>query len=98
MKTFSTAEGLTVALTASIGLGQAPDAFTQAPARLSSLTLDDVRAAAAKYLAPESMRYVVVGDLARLRGQLSDLGWGPIEVREDPDVPLRSSSSSPPRH
>jgi predicted Zn-dependent peptidase len=98
MKSYSTAEDLTTALTTSIGLGQAPDAFSQAPARLSSLTLDEVRAAAAKHFSPEAMRYVVVGDFAKLRASLSELGWGPIEVREEPDVGPRSPPASGPRN
>lgn len=48
---------------------------------VSAAAAADVRRAAAAYLDPERMKVVIVGDWSRLRRQLVELGWGPIELR-----------------
>jgi len=47
--------------------------LTQYAERVSSVTADDVRNAAGKYLVPEEMSLVVVGDLSQVRPQLETL-------------------------
>jgi zinc protease len=44
--------------------------------------LEDVRAVANKYLAPERMITVAVGDRAKIEPELTRLGLGAIEVRD----------------
>lgn len=50
---------------------------------VSAATAADVHRAAAAYLEPDKMKIVVIGDWSRLRGQLVELGWGPIELRSE---------------
>jgi predicted Zn-dependent peptidase len=49
--------------------------------RLLAVTPDDVRRVAARYLDPDRMKVVVIGDWSKLRDLLVGLAWGPIEVR-----------------
>ena len=63
-------------------LGEPVEAVRERPRRLAQLTSADVRAAASKYLDAERMRVVIVGDWTKLKGPLSALGWGPIELRD----------------
>lgn len=63
------------------------------PATEASMTVKDVNAAARRYLDVDRMRVVVVGDLSALREPLSALGWGPIEVLDDPAAPERPRGS-----
>jgi hypothetical protein len=49
--------------------------------RLTQVTRDAVKAAAAKYLDADRVRIVVVGDGAALKEPLAALGWGAVEQR-----------------
>ena len=62
--------------------GLSLQSLAEHPARLAAVTADSVRAAAGRYLKPERMHVVVVGDWAALRAPLSALGWGQIELRD----------------
>jgi zinc protease len=62
--------------------GLSPDDVTKHTARIEAVTPDDVRRVAARYLDPDRMKVVVVGDWSKIRQQLVDLGWGPVEVRD----------------
>jgi predicted Zn-dependent peptidase len=57
------------------------DDATKRAARILAVTSDDVHRVAARYLDPDRMKIVVVGDWAKLRDRLKGLAWGPIEVR-----------------
>jgi predicted Zn-dependent peptidase len=48
--------------------------------RLSRITADDVAAAARKYLVPEKMTTLIVGDLDKIHGSLPGLGLGPHQL------------------
>ncbi|MGH7434426.1 MAG: hypothetical protein ACRENE_01995, partial [Polyangiaceae bacterium] len=65
-----------------IGRGQSEEELAAEESRMVGLTVDAVRAAAARYFDHARMRVVVVGDLAALRAPLGALGWGPIELRD----------------
>lgn len=53
------------------------------PARIGALSLDQVNAAARKYLHPDRLAIVVVGDKAAIRADLEKLNLGPVvEVDE----------------
>ena len=58
------------------------DYYTRLPGMYSGIRLEDVRTAAAKYIAPAKMITVAVGDLARIAPELRKLDLGPIEIRE----------------
>jgi zinc protease len=66
--------------------------------RIASVSAEDVRAAAAKYFDRTRMRVVVVGNLDALREPLTQLGWGPIEVRDAAGdiVPTKGAKAAAP--
>ncbi|KFC67841.1 pitrilysin family protein [Massilia sp. LC238] len=67
------------------------DYYARLPAQLSGVTAAQVQAAARKYLAPERMKVVAVGDRKRILPQLQPLGLGTVEVRDsDGQLPRRA--------
>jgi len=58
------------------------DEFATRPARIEKVTRDDVRRVAEKYLDPDAMRIIVVGDAAAVKAQLADLGLGELRIEE----------------
>ena len=58
------------------------DYYARLPAQLASVSAAQVQAAAQKYLAPEKLIVVGVGDKARIEPQLETLKLGPIEWRD----------------
>ena len=66
---------------APLALHNLPDTyFEDFVPRLSRITADDVAAAARKYLVPEKMTTLIVGDLDKIHGSLSGLGLGPHQL------------------
>jgi zinc protease len=58
------------------------DYYRTLPAQFSRVTAQDALAAARKYLTPEQMIVVAVGDRARIGPQLDKLKLGPAQVRD----------------
>jgi zinc protease len=58
------------------------DYYTQLPARLAAVTAADVQAAAKRYLDPQRLMVVAVGDRKKIGPQLDKLKLGPVEVRD----------------
>jgi zinc protease len=58
------------------------DYYARLPMLFSGVGLEDVRAVAKKYLAPERMITVAVGDRAKIEPELSKLGLGAMEIRD----------------
>jgi zinc protease len=58
------------------------DYYTGLPAQFTRVSAQDVLAAARKYLVPDQMIVVAVGDQARIAPQLQKLKLGPGEVRD----------------
>ncbi len=56
------------------------DYWDHYPAHLASVTADDVKRVARKYLDPDQLQIVAVGDAALLKGALAE--WGEVEVEE----------------
>lgn len=50
------------------------------PAEIDAVTAADVRRVATKYLNPDSLIVVAVGDRARIQPEIEKLGWGPVQV------------------
>jgi predicted Zn-dependent peptidase len=62
---------------AQLALHELPDSyFEEFVAKLQAVTLDEVAAAAQRYLDPERMTAVVVGDLEKIGDSIADLGLG----------------------
>jgi len=58
------------------------DYYSHLPALLSGVAAQDVQAAAKKYLSPEKMIVVAVGDRAKIEPGLAKLGLGAVEIRD----------------
>lgn len=57
------------------------DYYTKYPARLSAVTADQVRAVAERYIVPEKLIVIAVGDKSKIEPELARLMLGPSEVR-----------------
>ncbi len=64
------------------------DYYTKLGARLSAVTADDVKSAAEKYVVPEKMIVIAVGDRARIAGELQKLNLGAVETRGPDGMPV----------
>jgi zinc protease len=73
----ATQAGLASTLSGFSAFGLGLDWIADHPARLLATTVDDVSAAAARFLAPTAFTSVLVGDAATVRGPLAALG--PVE-------------------
>ena len=60
----------------------AADYYEKLPGRLSSVTASDAEEAAKKYLHPDQMILICVGDRAKIEPQLTKLDLGAIEFRD----------------
>jgi zinc protease len=61
--------------------GLPPDDVPKRAPRYVALTSGDLQRAAARYVDPDRMKIVVVGDWSKIRGEVEALGWGPVELR-----------------
>jgi zinc protease len=78
----ATQAGLASTLSALIGVGLGLDWLRSHPRQLAGVTLEQVSAAARKYLAPAGMVTVVLGEAAGIADGLGALG--PVELSEAP--------------
>ncbi|HWL86557.1 MAG TPA: hypothetical protein VNO21_12190, partial [Polyangiaceae bacterium] len=79
----STNDGLATGAAQAIAMGTGLDSIAEYPARIMAVTPDDVRRAANRYLARESLRLVVGGPAAMLP-PMRNLGLGPVETMSSP--------------
>ena len=78
---------------AQLALHDLPDSyFEEFVPRLEAVTLDEVAAAAQRYLDPERMATVIVGDHDRVGETLDVLGLGPAQTVAAADLRVRSYS------
>jgi zinc protease len=64
------------------------DYYSKLPARMSAVTADDVKAAAEKYVVPEKLIVIAVGDRARIASELQKLNLGAVETRGADGMPV----------
>src|SRR5206468_2191590 len=69
-------------LGALVAVGLPADEYRKVDADLQRLTSADLKRVADRYLDPDHVTIVVVGDLAKVRPAIEKLGLGPIEVRD----------------
>jgi zinc protease len=63
------------------------DYFEKLPDRLNAVTVEDAEAAAQKYLHPDQLILICVGDRAKIEPELEKLDLGAIEIRDaDGDI------------
>ncbi len=81
---FETA-GETAGTLASLAIQGLPlDELATRPSRITKITAEDVKRVAEKYLRPELMRVIVVGDASVVEKDLAGLDLGGVEVRKAP--------------
>ncbi|MDI3291717.1 pitrilysin family protein [Polyangium sp. 15x6] len=81
---FETA-GETAGTLASLSVQGLPlDELATRPSRISKISAEDVKRVAEKYLRPDQMRVIVVGDAAVVEKELAALDLGGVEVRKAP--------------
>jgi zinc protease len=64
------------------------DYYTKLPARLSAVDAAQVKSAAEKYVVPEKLIVIAVGDRARISAELQKLNLGAIEMRGSDGMPV----------
>jgi zinc protease len=65
------------------------DYYRTLPARIDAVTVADVRRAAEKYLSPDSMIIVAVGDRSKIEEEMKKLNLGAIEIRDLEGQPVK---------
>jgi zinc protease len=86
---FETNEGIGASLADTFVYGLPLDYYSRLPAQFARVTAQEALAAARKYLAPERMVVVAVGDRAKIAPQLDALKLGAPELRDSDGQPLR---------
>ena len=82
---FESAWGVNAQLSDLWTFGLPLDYYTKLPARIEGVTSADAQAAAAKYVHPENLLVIAVGDKSKIESGLKDLKLGPVEEwRERP--------------
>jgi zinc protease len=79
---FEASYGAAGALSEIFMYGLAPDYFGTLPERLNAVTAQDAQAVAKKYLHPDQMILICVGDRAKIEPELVKLDLGAIEFRD----------------
>jgi zinc protease len=67
------------------GFGYPVDFQAQNASRVAAMTLEQFKHLAGKYLTPDAMQYVVVGDAATQAERLGDIGFGATVILEGED-------------
>ena len=86
---FETAGAVLGSLITSARYGRPLDYAATLTERYEGLTLDELQAAADEVVHPESLIWVVVGDLSEIRSQVEAVGIAPIEIWNDDGQPVR---------
>jgi zinc protease len=79
---FEASTGVAGALSQLSLYGLSPDYFEKLPERLNAVTVADAEAAAQRYLQPDQMILICVGDRAKIEPELVKLNLGAIEHRD----------------
>ena len=77
---FETSSTVTTTTTNLFIFGLPIDYYARAQARFSSVTAAQVASAARTYFVPDKMLYIVVGDRAKIEGEIQKLNMGALEV------------------
>lgn len=76
---FEAAQGVNAQLADLWLFGLPQDYYTKLPAQIEAVTSADAQAAAEKYVHPENLLVIAVGDKSKIEGGLKDLKLGPVE-------------------
>ena len=79
---FETSSGEAGALSELFVYQLARDYFSKLPDQLNTVTAEDTEAVAKKYLHPDQLILVCVGDRAKIEPELVKLDLGAVEIRD----------------
>lgn len=85
---FETASAVLNSLITSARYGRPLDYAATLTEKYEALTLPEIQEAANEYVHPGSMTWIIVGDLAQIRDQVTALNIGPVEVWNDDGQPV----------
>ncbi|HXE90453.1 MAG TPA: pitrilysin family protein [Terriglobales bacterium] len=69
--------------------------YSELPKAVDEVTAADVRRVAQKYLTPEHMIVVSVGDRSKIQPEIEKLGLGTVEVRDLDGNPVQTAQATP---
>jgi zinc protease len=85
---FETSGAVLGSLLSSARFGRPLDYAATLTEKYEALTLDQLRAAATNVIHPNSLIWIIVGDLDEIRGQVEQLNIAPIEIWNDEGQPV----------
>ncbi|MFO7288068.1 MAG: pitrilysin family protein [Gammaproteobacteria bacterium] len=91
---FETAGAVLGSLVTSARYGRPLDFAATLTERYEALTLEDLQSAAQDIVHPESLVWIVVGDLRQIREPVEALGIAPIEIWNDDGEPIAPSGAA----
>ncbi|GGY24359.1 M16 family metallopeptidase [Pseudoduganella albidiflava] len=86
---FETINALESAALETINLGLPEDYWANYAAGMRSLSAPQLAGAAAKFIRPDDVVWLVVGDLKKIEPRIRELGWGDIVVLDSDGNPAR---------
>ena len=86
---FGTLDALEGAALSTVNLGLADDYWNRYAAGVRGLSEQQLGAAAGKFVRPDEVVWVVIGDLRRIEAGVRSLGWGEVTVVDADGKPIR---------
>ncbi len=86
---FSTLDALESAGLSAVNLGLADDYWSKYAANVRALTPQQLGAASIKFIKPDEVVWMVIGDLRKIEAGVRSLGWGEVSVVDADGKPLR---------
>jgi len=86
---FETINALEAAALESVNLALPDDYWSRYAANVRALTEPQLAAAALKFVQPDSLTWIVIGDLRKVEPRIRALGWGDVTVLDNDGRPVR---------
>jgi zinc protease len=86
---FATLDALEGAAVASVNLGLPDDYWSRYADNVRALSAPQLAAAAAKFIRPDEVVWLVIGDLRKIEPGIRKLGWGEVTVLDADGKPVR---------
>lgn len=86
---FETINALEAAALETVNLGLPDDYWARYASNVRSLTEPQLAAAAGKFIQPDSLVWIVIGDLRKVEPRIRALGWGDVTVLDSDGKPVR---------
>jgi zinc protease len=86
---FETVGALESAALTSVNLGLPDDYWPNYAGRLRALTAPQLAAASAKFIKPDQVTWLIIGDLSKIEAGVRSLNWGEVVVLDSEGKPLQ---------